>query len=137
MRGALLASLTLLVGGVALVAISVAEGGASVYLLVIVPVVTGSSPLFLLGVVLFVAGFLTLPFALTEEWGERIPPPTPSPPPASGGPSGGLGGVVLLGPVPIVFGSWKGISRRTRWMLAVVGAVVLSVAIVAFVWFRG
>ena len=131
MRWFLLGTLAVLAAGVALVAVSVLEGGANVALLVIVPVVSGSSLTFLLGVVLLVVGFLSLPFATAEGWDEA-PPALPSggtgPPEAQSG----VGGVVLLGPVPIVFGSWKGISRRTRWWLALAGAVLLTVA---FVWF--
>ena len=131
MRWFLLGTLGVLAAGVALVALSVVEGGANVALLVIVPVVSGSSLTFLLGVVLLVVGFLSLPFAAAERWDEE-PPALPSGGTASTEGQSGLAGVVLLGPVPIVFGSWKGISRRTRWWLALVGAVLLTVA---FVWF--
>ena len=135
MRWVLLGAVGLWVAGVALVALSVAEGGASVALIVIVPVIMGSSLTFLLGVVLIVAGFIALPFALGQGADEE-PPPLPAsgsaPPPTGTG--GGVGGVVLVGPIPIVFGSWKGISRRPRWWLALAGAVLLTAAIVAFVW---
>jgi len=125
-----------LCGGVALVVLSVVEGAASVALVLVFPVVTGSSLLFLGGVVLIVAGFLTIPFALVEDWSEAIPvsPEGPSPETAASGRSGGVGGLVLVGPVPILFGSWKGVSRRTRVWLALLGAVLLIVALVAFVW---
>lgn len=132
MRGFFLGAVGALVAGVALVALSIVEGGASVALLVIVPVISGSSLTFLLGVVLLVVGFLSLPFALAEEWG-GAPPSLPSSGTAQTGGQGGGGGFILIGPVPIVFGSWKGISRRTRWWLAFVGAVLLTVAFVVFV----
>jgi uncharacterized membrane protein len=134
-RWVLFGAAGLWVAGVALVALSVVEGGASVALIAIVPVITGSSVAFLLGVVLIVAGFFVLPFALWERADEEpsaLPAGGSAPPPTGGG--GGVGGVVLVGPVPIVFGSWKRISRRTRWWLALAGAVVLTVVIVAFVW---
>jgi uncharacterized membrane protein len=131
MKWFLLGAVGALVAGVALVAVSVVKGGANVALLVIVPVVSGSSLTFLLGVVLLVVGFLALPFAVAEGWGET-PPALPSNGTAPPAGQGGVGGVVLIGPVPIVFGSWKGISRRTRWWLALAGAVLLTVA---FVWF--
>ncbi|MGA7475996.1 MAG: DUF131 domain-containing protein [Thermoplasmata archaeon] len=132
MRWFLLGAVAALVAGVALVALSVVEGGAKVALLVIVPVLSGSSLTFLLGVVLLVVGFLSLPFAIAAEWGEELPslPSSGTAPPER---QSGVGGIVLVGPVPIVFGSWKGMSRRTRWWLALAGAVVLTVAFVVFV----
>jgi len=131
-KGFLLGAVGALVAGVALIALSIAEGGASIALVVIVPVVSGSSLTFLLGVVLLIVGFLWIPFALVREPDEESPslPPSTGTAPAEG--QGGVGGFVLVGPVPIVFGSWKGISRRTRWWLALAGAVLLSVALVAF-----
>ncbi len=131
MKWFLLGAVATLAAGVVLVAVSVVEGGASVALFVFVPVVSGSSLTFLLGVVLLVVGFLSLPFALSEDWSEA-PPALPLNGTAPPEVQGGVGGVVLIGPVPIVFGSWKGISRRTRWWLALAGAVLLTVA---FVWF--
>jgi len=127
----LLGAVAALAAGVALVALSVVEGGASVALFVFVPVVSGSSLTFLLGGVMLVVGFLSLPFALAEGWDEA-PQALPSGGTSTTEGQGRVGGVVLIGPVPIVFGSWKGISRRTRWWLALAGAVLLTVA---FVWF--
>jgi len=134
MRLLLLGAVAALVAGVALIALSLIERGASVALIVIIPVISGSSATFLLGVALLIVGFLLLPFALAQGWDEEAPshgPAGPAPPRASG--PGGAGGFVLLGPVPIVFGSWKGVSRRTRGLLALAGAVLLIVALVAFV----
>ncbi len=131
MRWFLLGAVAALVAGVALVALSVAEGGANVALVVIIPVLSGSSITFVVGVMLLIAGFLSLPFAIAAEWGEE-PTTLPSSATAPMEGQGGVGGFVLVGPVPIVFGSWKGISRRARWWLALAGAVVLTVALVVF-----
>lgn len=134
MRPLVLGSVGILAAGIALVAWSVAEGGAAVDLVVFVPVVSGSSLAFLAGVLLLIVGFFSLPFTLAA--GEYSPSDASGPegPPSSPPtPSGGLGGFVLIGPVPILFGTWKGVSRRARWLLALVGAVLLTLAIVA-VW---
>src|SRR5487761_416346 len=103
---------------VGLIVDSILRGGASVWLLVVVPVVTGQSLEFLVGVALLLAGFLTLPWLFLEEEPEpsrgAAPPPSSSraePPSAAGG----AGGVILVGPVPILFGSWGRISQRTKW----------------------
>ena len=133
MRALLGLSLAALAGGVGLIAWSVAIGRASVVLVIVFPVVSSSSLGFLLGVVLLVVGFLTLPFGLANEWegGAPVPEVAES---ATSTPGSGVGGFVLVGPVPILFGSWKGISRRSRWWLALAGAVLFTAAIVAVVW---
>ncbi len=135
MKGLLLGAVALLVAGVALVALSVIQGGATVYLVVIVPVLSGSSLVFLLGVVLLICGFVALLFAFAAGGAEgalalQSEDSTPGAVPSGGG----VGGVVLIGPVPIVFGSWRGISRRARWALALLGAVLLIAVVLATVW---
>ena len=123
----------LLAAGVVSLVAAVATGGATFYLILVVPVLTGSSGLLLLGVVLLFLGFLTLPlgFPVEDHEGDEIhPPPAPSGPPRPTlrTPSGS-GGVILLGPVPIFFGAWKNPSARVYWLAVLVGAVVLAVAL--------
>lgn len=115
--------------GIVLVVLAVIDGRATVSLVVIVPVVTGASGEFLLGVVLIVVGMFALPWALAEEREEDRPLPTPEAQPGSSPASGGL---VLVGPVPIFFGSWRGVSRRTRWIVALVGTVVLALFVIGW-----
>ena len=133
MRALLLGALAVFVAGVALVALSVAQGGASVDLIVIIPVVSGSSPAFLAGVALLITGFVALLFAVSGGWEEEPSPPSPGAARTAPTGSGGGGGFVLVGPVPIVFGSWRGVSRRVRALLALLGAVLLIVVVLAFV----
>jgi uncharacterized membrane protein len=125
----------LLVAGVALVADAVLRGGATVSLVVVVPVVSGDSAEFLLGIVALVAGFLSLPFLLGEAVDPGEPTLASEPPSAAPVPSEGptTGGLVLVGPVPIFFGSWRNVSTRTRWAVALVGALVLVLFLVG-VW---
>ena len=114
----------LLLLGVAFVVDAVARGAASVALFVVFPVVSGTSAEFLLGVVLLLAGFLTVPlaFAAFEDPSATL---TPVDPRARGeAPTGELGGLLLVGPIPIFFGSWKGVPVRTKVAVVVVGAVV-------------
>jgi uncharacterized membrane protein len=128
-----LGALAAFVAGAALVADAVLHGRASLSLVVIVPVFSGSSAEFLLGVVLLVVGFLLLPLSLWEpSVSEPLLPPAagPSVPPPSAGAAGG--GVVLIGPVPIFFGAWKNVSRRVRLLAAVAGAVLLAILVVGF-----
>ena len=131
MKASLIAAAALWVAGIALVVISVLRGGATVSLVLIVPVVSGSSLDFLLGVGFVIAGFVALFLAAFGNGLELERSPTAE---ARGSPTGssGAGGVVLIGPIPIVFGSWRGISRRSRWWLALVGAVLVIVVWLAF-----
>jgi len=130
-KASLIAAAALWVAGIALVVISVLRGGATVSLVLIVPVVSGSSLDFLLGVGFVIAGFVALFLAAFGNGLELERSPTAE---ARGSPTGssGAGGVVLIGPIPIVFGSWRGISRRSRWWLALVGAVLVIVVWLAF-----
>jgi uncharacterized protein (TIGR00304 family) len=131
MRLRSLGVVAILLVGVALIVLSVLVGRASVSLLVIFPVISGSSLTFLLGVVLLIVGFLALPFVLSEAW-ESVPLAPSEPATRSPNAGSGVGGFVLVGPVPVVFGSWKGISRRARWALAASGAVLLVAVLVVF-----
>jgi len=128
---AFIAAAALWVAGLALVVLAVLRGGATVSLILIVPVVSGTSVDFLVGVGLVIAGFAALFFAALKggfEW-EGSPAEATSPP---GPGSSGAGGLVLIGPIPIVFGSWRGISRRARWLLALFGAALVIVVSLAF-----
>ena len=115
-------SLAAIVVGAALIVAAVAEGRALVYLVVVIPVVSGSSAVFLLGVVLLAAGLFSLPWSLAGSLPEIVPPEEETVDSKSGTASGG---VVLIGPVPILFGSWRRVPARTRWILALVGAGLL------------
>ncbi len=118
----------LLLAGAALVALAIARGGASLYLVVFVPIVTGASVEFLAGVVLLLAGFFLLPsIVVGAAPGGPVAPERPT------SLTGGGGGLVLFGPVPILFGSYRSVSPRVRWWLSIVGAILL-VAFAASVW---
>jgi len=119
----------LLITGLGILALALTRGEATVYLIVIVPVVTGSGPLALLGILLIFVGFFAL--ALFWPWSigtaQRQDGPGPSyAEPGAQAPARRWGGVVFLGPLPIVFGSD---SRMTRLMLLV--GVVLFFALLA------
>jgi uncharacterized protein (TIGR00304 family) len=133
MRPIALGALAALVGGAALVIDAVLHGRASLLLVVIVPVFSGSSVEFLLGVVLLVVGFFLVPLTVWEPSDhEPLSPPAerPAVPPPRTGVAGG--GLVLVGPVPIFFGAWKNGSRRVRLLAALVGAALLVLLVVGF-----
>jgi uncharacterized membrane protein len=121
-------SLALIVAGVALLVAAVASGSASLALVVIVPVLTGRSLVFLAGALLLIVGLFTLPLAGSRADVDgrpgRISPAEETE----------TGGLILIGPIPIFFGHGVPVSRRARVVAAVVGGVALAVAIVALVW---
>ncbi len=116
--------------GAALVVTAVRTGSASVNLLFVVPVVSGRSPAILRGAAHLVLGLFLLPLlAVARERPDDRAGETPYAPTRSrsdDSPRGG--GVILVGPVPILFGTWRGLSSRARWALAITGGVVLGVA---------
>jgi uncharacterized protein (TIGR00304 family) len=117
----------LFIGGIVLIAVAVASGEADVSLLVIFPDFSGSSPLFLLGTLLivlsFIVGFVMLALGqvqMSSGSGWQAQETKVQPP---GGVRKEYGGVVLLGPVPIAFGS----DRRIALIMLVVGIVLAIV----------
>jgi len=112
--------------GVLTMAFAVARGEANVYLVLVIPVVVGTGPLAFLGVFLVFAGFLLTfllwPFRPDAEPGGRDVLPTS---PEGAPPARRWGGVLFLGPIPVIFGSDP---RMTRTMLLI--GVVLFLALV-------
>lgn len=122
-------ALAALVGGVALLAYSAATGEGRVVLFLIFPVFTGSGLASFGGMLLIVLG-LFLGFLSMAGFGlpsMEPPPPALAPQAPQASPAKKFGGVVFLGPIPIVFGSD---ARVSKWMLVL--AVVMTVVLVAF-----
>lgn len=115
------------VAGVVTMALAVARGQASVYLVLVIPVIIGTGPLAFLGIVLVFAGFLLTflfwPSRFGVDPGVRDAVPTS---PESAPPARRWGGVLFLGPIPVIFGSDP---RMTRAMLLI--GVVLFLALLA------
>lgn len=114
--------------GLAALVLGFLNGQATLSLFVIFPVVTATGPWSILGIVLLIAGVFL--FFLTWAQPIEMPPPTEPPSPASASPAPPTaptrrwGGVVFLGPIPVVFGSDQ---KVTQWMLIV--GVALFVAL--------
>jgi uncharacterized protein (TIGR00304 family) len=120
----------LLVIGVLLVVVAILRDEATVGLAIVIPFVVGSSLLFLVGVLLIVAGFFALPLAFT-------PLEDAGPAPDAGTEAdedGSWGGVVLVGPLPLFFGRWKNARTRVRVIAALVGAALLVAVVVLAVY---
>jgi uncharacterized protein (TIGR00304 family) len=123
----------LLALGIVLIVDAVIRGSATVTVVAIVPVLTGSSVEFLAGVVCLLIGFLSLPFAFYSL--ELAPDSELDARPHGETPPEEVGGVLLVGPIPIFFGSWKSAPLRTKVAVGVVGAIVL-IALLAWVVLR-
>ncbi|MCK4455047.1 MAG: DUF131 domain-containing protein [Thermoplasmata archaeon] len=133
MRKTLLIALGLFILGIALLAVSVAQGGGTVYLALIFPIYVGSDVWGFFGILCvigaFFVGFLglvpaRLPAGGSDSGRQGAPP--------SGGPEKRFGGVVMLGPVPIIVGSDVKMSMIAI-VLAIVLIIVLMVSMVLFI----
>ena len=115
-------------GGLALLGYSVAVGESQVHLVLIFPVFTGGGGAGLAGMGLvflaMILGFLSFARFSPVTVPKAQAADAPQPPPA---PATKFGGVVFLGPIPIVFGSSPTISKV---MLAL--AVVMTIVLLAF-----
>ena len=135
-NGLLALSILMVVAGIALIVWAGLRGEAEFYLVLIIPVISGSGGVFAAGVLLLIFGVMLLFFALSLRSVERYPEQTPqarSParaprtdePPSGGGTQ--WGGVVFIGPIPITFGSGPRMGR-----LMVVAAIIMALLMLAF-----
>jgi len=135
MRAMRLLGPALFVAGVAAIAIALARGEATLSLVLIFPVLTADGAWAVLGIALVVAAFFATFLTWTapvEAAPEPIPPPPTMPAQPQPSPQRRWGGVVFLGPIPIVFGSD---ARVTRWMLFL--GVLLFVALLLLTLYLG
>lgn len=122
----------LLALGVGLVVAALATGEAHFALVLIVPVIYGgSSALLIAGVVSTLLGIFALGLGVAEPMEVRSPKPLRT---ELGAPPSGAGGLVLVGPFPIFFGNWKNVSRATKYLAALAGAIALAALVLAALW---
>lgn len=123
-------ALVLLAGGVVLMVDAVRRGAASAALVLIFPVLSGNSPEFLLGLFAFLLGIVTgmIAFAGARGAAARGPP--------DGGEEGAstAGGVLLIGPIPIFFGSARPASLRALLGWVALGAALTAAAVLIVVY---
>lgn len=116
------------VAGVACIAAAVANGEAEVSLLLVFPVISGSSGLFFLGTILMVLSFF-VGFAMLAMGHAELGRLQGDSSQAAESPGAQketrYGGVVLIGPVPIAFGS----DRSIAVIMLVVGVAVALVVL--------
>lgn len=129
--------LGLLAAGVALLAASVGTGQGQVSLFLIMPVFWGTGLLGFLAVATLVLGLAILVFgpvlSSVPIGASSLSAPSPDSP-ASGAvppPSPEYGGVVVVGPFPIAFGSDRAIAT---WMFIVGLAIAIGFLILTLLW---
>jgi uncharacterized protein (TIGR00304 family) len=109
--------------GLLTLAVAVSRGEASLYLIVVIPAVVATGPLAFLGILLVFGGFF-LTFFLRPIGAVALPPTAteavPPGPPGDASQTRRWGGVIFLGPIPLVFGSDP---QMTRTML-VLGVIL-------------
>jgi uncharacterized protein (TIGR00304 family) len=124
-----------ILAGVALLIYGVAIGEMQVALLLIVPVIFGSSILGILAIGLIIAGvfvaiadsFLSAERKSSQDRLSNESGLTETPKRKE------FGGVVLIGPIPIVFGS----SKRMALLAAVIAVIILVLMILSFFFSSG
>lgn len=126
MNGLKLSALVALLAGLALLAYAAAEGSLRVGLFLVVPFVYGTGLAATLGMLLVMASAL-LGFAGLAR-STSSPDHQPGMPPPAGERRSATGGVVLLGPIPIVWGNGKVLP----WMIATGAALLLLVLVVSW-----
>jgi len=141
MRLARLAGPALFLAGVALLAVGFLENEATLSLFVIFPVITATGVWSIVGILLMIAGFFLVFLTWPVGAEPRPVPPSPvaTPPsqgeaPAAPAPARRWGGVVFLGPVPLVFGSDP---KVTRWMLLLGALLFVALLVLTVISIRG
>lgn len=128
--------LLMFLAGCIFIAYSVATGEAEVSLVIVFPVFSGSGAVFLLGIVMIIAsffvGFGLLATAPSGQSDESVPPPTKLQPLEQPKRRTRYGGVVLIGPIPIAFGS----DRNLALFMLAIGIVLAAVLLVALLILR-
>lgn len=115
------------------------NGDLTVRLLVIIPIITGTGPAAALGAILTIAGLvawaLTRPMHPPSHGTPRNRPPqepTPSKSPRHDETDTKAGGILLIGPIPIAWG-----SDRSTLLVLILATTALIVTAAGILWFLG
>lgn len=139
-------ALSLLILGVIVLGYSAAIGESEVIWLVIIPIFIGHGIYSFLGVVIIILAIFIGIYAFIQggwvlagdEFFDDYYPPPPRPKPGARPPPGSPprprprpkvhgGGVILIGPIPIIFGS----DNKTAIILSILAIIIMIIAIIA------
>ena len=130
----LLVSLAVFLSGLFLLAYAISRGDASFYLVLFIPVINITGSTGFIGVLMVFFGIFLL--FTTPHASQEIKRPTGSTDqaPRNSSSKSGFGGLVMIGPIPILFGS----SEKMTLLAAMAGvAVLLIVLFLVLFSFRG
>jgi uncharacterized protein (TIGR00304 family) len=132
MRRLTAAALALFLLGMVLMAYAAYLGEMTFTLVVIIPVVQSSNIWALAGMALIFAAIFLFFFSMAAPMREAPAQPNASAPQATvpQQPARKFGGVVFVGPIPIIFGSDKKVAK---WMLVV--ALVIVILLIIAMWY--
>jgi len=119
----------LLIASAALMLLAAERGEVTFSLFIVFPVITATGPVGAMGLLLLPAALLFLFLSLVPE-GRPAERETVS---AEGEAESSYGGVVLIGPIPILFGSAKGLRGTRLLAVLVAAATVLTVVMLLIV----
>ncbi len=132
----MLASVAFISAGIILLAAAVLRGELTFALFVVFPVFFGTGPFALFGIMSLFAGIFLLFFAFATRSDESAPPHAneakPFQPPREE-PRARAGGVILIGPIPIVFGTDAGMTKAML-ILAIILTAIMALAFIAFLF---
>jgi uncharacterized protein (TIGR00304 family) len=139
--------LALFVLGIVLLAFSVIEGEGQVHWVLFIPVFTATSIFAFIGTVLIIISIFLFIIVFLKDFtqpyddeyprgregiGQRSPKAsTPTSGPMGQKPRKGFGGVVLVGPIPVIFGS----DTRTTKIVIILAIILMVVAILFMVFY--
>ncbi|MFQ6107289.1 MAG: DUF131 domain-containing protein [Thermoplasmata archaeon] len=125
MRRLLVLAAGLVLIGIGLLAVSVTQGGGTVSLFLIFPVYVGSDIWGFLGILCLIVSFFLGFFGYASRLPAESPPSPGQAAPPAREPERKFGGVIMLGPVPVIIGSDMKMS-----IIAIVLAIVLMVVLI-------
>ncbi len=109
-----------MVTGVILVAISVLTGEARVAIVIIIPVIYGAGVLMLGGILCVIAGFFLMFYS-----GSMGGPQNDEETTGQATAERKVGGVLMIGPIPIIFGS----DKKTALIAAAIALIVMALTL--------
>jgi len=123
------ASLVLFIAGIALLAASVATGEAQIGLFLIFPFVVAWGLIAVIGALLFVLAMVCVFIGIWKQ-GDVFTDQALEKMQSAQSPEKKYGGVVMLGPIPIAFGSDRKTANRMMWIGIAMFVIILVILLI-------
>ncbi len=109
--------------GLALFLVGLMSQDTRLYLILIIPVLETSSPIAIIGIGLMISSFFVYMIGIASRHEGGLGP--------SGRARTKAGGIILIGPIPIIFAS----DSKTAMILMVLSLAIILILIFAFIYF--